>query len=64
MKLTPEEIERLQDMCADDSDKIIQYLKEQKDQERPHDLFLLIVTVIGTISSIVAAVASIISLFQ
>ena len=53
-KLTQKEIETLQDMCLDDSTKIIRYL----------DLFLLVVTVVGAVGSIIAAITGVILLFQ
>lgn len=63
-KLTQKEIETLQDMCLDDSTKIIRYLEEEKQRQRLHNLFLLVVTVVGAVGSIIAAITGVILLFQ
>ncbi len=63
-KLTQEEVEAIQYACLGDAAKIISYLEEEKQRTRNRDLFLRIVTVVGAVGSVAAAVASVILLFQ
>ncbi len=63
-KLTDEDVETIQNMCLDDSTKIICYLEEEKRRQHTRDLFLAIVSVVGAIGSVVAAITGVILLFQ
>lgn len=62
-RLTTEEVELLQDMCLDDSTKIIRYLdkkfKEQDKENRKNTVF----TVINTILALIAAIFGVLSFF-
>lgn len=64
VKFTQEERDALNYICLDDSTKIIQYLEEEKELQRKHDLFMTAVAIIGTVSSVIAAITGIIVLVQ
>ncbi len=64
MKFTQEERDALNHICLDDSTKIIQYLEKEKEQQRKHSLFMTVITVVGTVSSVIAAITGIITLVQ
>ncbi len=50
------------DACIDDSDKVIQYLEEQK--QKPYNLAMLIFTVISATGAVIAAVTGLLMYFQ
>lgn len=61
-KLTSEEVELLQDMCLDDSTKIIRYLDkkfEEQDKQNRKNMFF---TVLNTILALVAALTAILGI--
>ncbi len=52
------------DACMDDSDKVIQYLEEQEQKQKPYNLAMLIFTVISATGAIIAAVTGLLMYFQ
>ena len=52
------------DACIDDSDKVIQYLEEQKQKQKPYNLAMLIFTVISATGAVIAAVTGLLMYFQ
>lgn len=64
MKLTDEEIEIINNLCLDDSTKIIKYLEKSNKHRKLYNTLILIVTILGAVGSIVAAITSVILLIQ
>ena len=64
MKLTDEEKQAILNACVDDSMKIIQYLEEQEQKQKPYNLAMLIFTIISATGAVIAAVTSILMYFQ
>ena len=52
------------DACMDDSDKVIQYLKEQERKQKPYNLTMLIFTIISATGAVIAAVTGLLMYFQ
>jgi len=52
------------DACMDDSDKVIQYLEEQEQKQKPYNLAMLIFTVISATGAVIAAVTGLLMYFQ
>ncbi len=63
LKLSEEQIKNIQDAVLDDSTKIIRYLEEQQHKQKKYNYFVLSVTILGTISSLIAAITGVIVLF-
>ncbi len=64
MKLTDEEKQAILNACVDDSMKIIQYLEEQEQKQKPYNLAMLIFTIISATGAVIAAVTGILMHFQ
>lgn len=50
--------------CLDDSTKVIQYLEEQEQKQKPYNLAMLIFTVISATGAVIAAVTGLLMYFQ
>ena len=50
--------------CLDDSTKVIQYLEEQEQKQKPYNLAMLIFAVISATGAVIAAVTGILMYFQ
>lgn len=59
MLLDEETREALMDACLDDSTKVIRYLKEQEERQKPYNLAVLIFTVISATGAVIAAIVSV-----
>ncbi len=64
MKLTEEEKQILLDACVSDSAKVIQYLKEQEQKQKPYNTTMLILTIISAVCAVIAAIVGIIACLQ
>ena len=64
IKLSDEEIEALNNSLLDDSIKVIRYLEEEKEKQKAYDLAVLICSIISAVGAVIAAVVSIVALFQ
>lgn len=64
MTLTDEEKQAILDSCLDDSTKVIRYLKEQEEKQKPYNLAMLIFTVISATGAVIAAVTGLLMYFQ
>ena len=64
MKLTDKEKQAILDACIDDSVKVIRYLQEQEQKQKPYDLAMLIFTIISATGAVIAAVTGILMYFQ
>lgn len=64
MTLTDEEKQAIMDSCLDDSTKVIRYLKEQEEKQKPYNLAMLIFTVISATGAVIAAVPGLLMYFQ
>ena len=62
--LTPEEAESLQEAVTPDYIRIIEYLEEKENQNATKNKILFISTIVASIFSGIAAIASIFALFQ
>ena len=47
------------DSCVDESTKVIRYLEEQQEKKKHYDTLILIITLIGAIGSVIAAITGI-----
>ncbi len=63
MKLSPGEMDTLHNLCLDDSTRIIHYLEENQKKQKRYNTLILIITILGAIGSIAAAITGIILLF-
>jgi hypothetical protein len=63
MKLSPGEMDTLHNLCLDDSTRIIRYLEENQKKQKRYNTLILIITILGAIGSIAAAITGIILLF-
>jgi hypothetical protein len=61
--LTDAEKQAIRDACIDDSTKIIQYLEKSQKKQKRYNSLVFIVTLLGAIGSIIAAITGIILLF-
>jgi len=52
------------DACLDDSAKVIQYLQEQEQKQKPYNLAMLIFTVISATGAVIAAITGLLMYFQ
>lgn len=50
--------------CLDDSTKVICYLEEQQQKQKKYNCFMLIVTLLGAIGSLIAAITGILLFIQ
>lgn len=64
MKLDKETHEALMNACLDDSTKVIRYLEEQQEKQKPYSLAMLIFTVISATGAVIAAITGIITVLQ
>lgn len=55
--------EALMDECLDESTKIIRYLQEQEQKQKPYNLTMLVITIISAIGAVTAAICSIFMFF-
>lgn len=61
-KLSSEEVEMLQDLCLDDSTKIIRYLDKKFEEQDKQNNKNMIFTILNTIIALIAAIAAIIGI--
>ena len=54
----------IMDSCLDKSTKVLQYLKEQEQKQKPSNLAMLIFTVISATGAVIAAVTGLLMYFQ
>lgn len=52
------------DSCLDDSTKVIHYLEEQQQKQKKYNCFILILTLLGAIGSLIAAITGILLFIQ
>ena len=64
MTLTDEQKQAIMDSCLDDSTKVIRYLKEQEEKQKPYNLAMLIFTVISATGAVIAAITGLLMYFQ
>jgi hypothetical protein len=64
IEMTDEQREALHYLMLDDSDKIIRYLEEKKSLKRKSSTFMTVVTVLGAVGSLIAAITGVIILLQ
>lgn len=64
MKLDEDIHKAILDSCMDDSDKVIRFLEEQEQKQKPYNLAMLIFTVISATGAVIAAVTGILIYFQ
>lgn len=64
MTLANEKKQAIMDSCLDDSTKVIRYLKEQEQKQKPYNLAMLIFTVISAIGAVIAAITGLLMYFQ
>lgn len=56
--------ESILDACMDDSYKVIKYLKEQEQRQKPYNLTMLIFTIVSATGAVIAAVTGLLMYFQ
>lgn len=64
MKLDEDLRQAIMESCLDDSTKVIQYLKEQEQRQKPYNLTMLIFTIISATGAVIAAVTGLLMYFQ
>ena len=64
MKLTEEEKQRILEACVPDSTKIIRYLKEQEQKQKPYNITMLILTIVSAVCAVIAAIVGVIACLQ
>ncbi len=62
-KLSQEEIEMIQNMCLDDSTKIIRYLENKERKNRKREIANLILTIIAAVCGILSLLPDMIQFF-
>ena len=50
--------------CLDESTKVIRYLNEQEQRQKPYNLAVLIFTIISALEAVIAAITGILMFFQ
>lgn len=63
IKMSDEDIETLNHLMLDDSTKIIGYLDEQSRHQKKYNSVVLTITILGALSSLIAAITGVIVLF-
>ncbi len=63
-KLDDDLREALMDSCLDESTKVIRYLKEQERKQKKDNTIMLIITLVGALGSIIAAITGLLLFFQ
>lgn len=64
MKIDKNLQDAIMNSCLDDSTKVIQYLEEQQQKQKKYNYFVLIITLLGAIGSLIAAITGILLFIQ
>lgn len=64
MKLDKNMQKAIIESCLDESTKVIRYLIEQEQRQKPYNLAVLVFTIISALGAVIAAITGILMCFQ